>query len=255
MRALKILAVVLVGAVALLGAALFVLARYLDSEAFRRAAIAAAQETLGASVTVGRARRSRSSRARPSGRSPWAIPRGFPARCCGPRPWSCARGSCRSSDAGSRSRRCVSTLPTVTLARNEHGEWSFERLVSRPSSAPGRRHLERRRRDAAAAPHPVGARRRRATPGPQPRHPRGRARAERAAGRGHRHRGDDLALAGRRRAGRPGTARRRVAPGRGAGRGPGAHRPAPVRRRRPHPRIPSAASSRRARWEARPRSA
>ena len=40
-------------AAALLGVAIFVLARYLESEAFRRAAVGAAQETLGASVTVG----------------------------------------------------------------------------------------------------------------------------------------------------------------------------------------------------------
>jgi hypothetical protein len=82
-RALKILAIVLIGAVALLGAALFVLSRYLDSEAFRRAAIAAAQETLGASVTVGELRVSLFSGATCQA---WAIPRGFPASCCGPRP-------------------------------------------------------------------------------------------------------------------------------------------------------------------------
>ena len=53
MRILKILAVVLVGAAALLGVASFVLARYLESETFRRAAVGAAQEALGAPVTVG----------------------------------------------------------------------------------------------------------------------------------------------------------------------------------------------------------
>jgi hypothetical protein len=52
-RAVKILVVVLLGAVALLGAGLFALSRYLDSEGFRRAVIGAAQEALGAPVAVG----------------------------------------------------------------------------------------------------------------------------------------------------------------------------------------------------------
>ena len=43
MRVVKILGVVLLGVAALLGAGLFALSRYLDSDAFRRAAIAAAQ--------------------------------------------------------------------------------------------------------------------------------------------------------------------------------------------------------------------
>lgn len=135
MRALKILAVVLVGAVALLGVALFVLARYLDSDAFRRAAVAAAQETLGASVTVGELQVSLFSGAT-FRQVVVGNPPGLPgellraeALIVRPRLWPLLRRRLEIAEVRL-------DAPTVTLARNEHGEWSFERLVSRPSSAP-----------------------------------------------------------------------------------------------------------------------
>ena len=135
MRALKILAVVVVGAVALLGVALFVLARYLDSDAFRRAAVAAAQETLGASVTVGELQVSLFSGAT-FRQVVVGNPPGLPgemlraeALIVRPRLWPLLRRRLEIAEVRL-------DAPTVTLARNEHGEWSFERLVSRPSSAP-----------------------------------------------------------------------------------------------------------------------
>ena len=135
MRALKILAVVLVGAVALLGAALFVLARYLDSEAFRRAAIAAAQETLGASVTVGELHVSLFSGATfrqvVVGNPPGLPGELLRAEALVVRPRFLPLLRRRLEIAEVRL-----DAPAVTLARNEHGEWSFERLVSRPPASP-----------------------------------------------------------------------------------------------------------------------
>jgi hypothetical protein len=134
-RALKILAVVLVGAVALLGVALFVLARYLDSDAFRRAAVAAAQETLGASVTVGELQVSLFSGAT-FRQVVVGNPPGLPgemlraeALIVRPRLWPLLRRRLEIAEVRL-------DAPTVTLVRNQHGEWSFERLVSRPSSSP-----------------------------------------------------------------------------------------------------------------------
>ena len=135
MRAFKILAVVLLGAGALLGAGLFALVRYLDSEAFRRAAIGAAQATLGAPVTVGELHISLFS-----GASFRQVvvgnPPGLP-------------GDLLRADALVVRPRLLPLFrrrleiaevrldgPTVTLVRNERGEWSFERLVSRPSPPP-----------------------------------------------------------------------------------------------------------------------
>ena len=135
MRALKILAIVLVGAVALLGAALFVLARYLDSEAFRRAAIAAAQETLGASVTVGELRVSLFSGATfrqvVVGNPPGLPGELLRAEALIVRPRFLPLLRRRLEIAEVRL-----DAPAVTLARSEHGEWSFERLVSRPPASP-----------------------------------------------------------------------------------------------------------------------
>ncbi len=135
MRALKILAVILVGAVALLGGALFVLARYLDSEAFRRAAIAAAQETLGASVTVGELHVSLFSGATfrqvVVGNPPGLPGELLRAEALVVRPRFLPLLRRRLEIAEVRL-----DAPTVTLARNEHGEWSFERLVSRPLASP-----------------------------------------------------------------------------------------------------------------------
>lgn len=137
MRALKILAVVLLGAVALLGAAFFVLARYLDSEAFRRAAIAAAQETLGASVTVGELHVSLFSGAT-FRQVVVGNPPGLPgellraeALIVRPRLLPLLRRRLEIAEVRL-------DAPTVTLVRSEHGEWSFERLVSRPSASPSR---------------------------------------------------------------------------------------------------------------------
>jgi uncharacterized protein involved in outer membrane biogenesis len=134
-RALKILAIVLVGVVALLGAALFVLARYLDSEAFRRAATAAAQETLGASVTVGELHVSLFSGATfrqvVVGNPPGLPGELLRAEALVVRPRFLPLLRRRLEIAEVRL-----DAPTVTLARNEHGEWSFERLVPRPPASP-----------------------------------------------------------------------------------------------------------------------
>jgi uncharacterized protein involved in outer membrane biogenesis len=138
-RALKILAVVLLGAVALLGAGLFVLARYLDSEAFRRAAIAAAQETLGAPVTVGEQRVSLFSgaifRQVAVGNPPGVPGELLRAEALVVRPRFLPLLRRRLEIAEVRL-----DAPTVTLIRNDQGEWNFERLVTRPpppSAAPG----------------------------------------------------------------------------------------------------------------------
>jgi uncharacterized protein involved in outer membrane biogenesis len=131
-RALKILAVVLLGAVALLGAGLFVLARYLDSEAFRRAAIAAAQETLGAPVTVGEQRVSLFSgaifRQVAVGNPPGVPGELLRAEALVVRPRFLPLLRRRLEIAEVRL-----DAPTVTLVRNNQGEWNFERLVMRPS--------------------------------------------------------------------------------------------------------------------------
>ncbi len=136
MRALKILAVVLLGAVALLGAGLFVLARYLDSEAFRRAAIAAAQETLGAPVTVGEQRVSLFSgaifRQVAVGNPPGVPGELLRAEALVVRPRFLPLLRRRLEIAEVRL-----DAPTVTLVRNNQGEWNFERLVMRPSPPSG----------------------------------------------------------------------------------------------------------------------
>ena len=133
MRALKTLAVVLFGAVALLGVGLFVLARYLDSDAFRRAAIGAAQEALGAPVAVGELRVSLFSGAT-FRQVVVGNPPGLP-------------GELLRAEALVVRPRLLPLLqrrleigemrldaPAVTLTRSDHGEWSFERLAPRPPS-------------------------------------------------------------------------------------------------------------------------
>ena len=138
MRALKVLAVVVLGAIALLGAGLFALTRYLDSEAFRRAAIAAAQGAVGAPVAVGRMDVSLFSGAtlrQVTVGNPPGVPGEFlraEALVVRPRFLPLLR------------RRLVIAeirldAPNVTLFRNDRGEWSFERLGVRPPpvTAPG----------------------------------------------------------------------------------------------------------------------
>ena len=133
MRALKILAVVLLGAVALLGAGLFALARYLDSDAFRRAAIGAAQETLGAPVAVGELHVSLFSGATLREvvvGNPPGVPGEFlraEALVVRPRLLPLLQ---RRLEIGEMRL----DAPTVTLTRRDHGEWSFERLAPRPPS-------------------------------------------------------------------------------------------------------------------------
>jgi uncharacterized protein involved in outer membrane biogenesis len=134
-RIIKILAVVLLGVAALLGVALFVLARYLESEGFRRAAVAAAQETLGASVTVGEMHVSLFS-----GATFLQVVVGNPPGLT---------GELLRADALIVRPRLLPLLrrrleikelrldgPAITLIRNDRGEWSFERLVSRPAPGP-----------------------------------------------------------------------------------------------------------------------
>jgi uncharacterized protein involved in outer membrane biogenesis len=134
-RILKILAVVLVGAAALLGVASFVLARYLESETFRRAAVGAAQEALGAPVTVGEMHVSLFSGAT------------FRQVVVGNPPG--LKGELLRADALVVRPRLLPLLrrrleiaelrldePAITLIRNDRGEWSFERLVSRSAPAP-----------------------------------------------------------------------------------------------------------------------
>ena len=126
-RAFKILAVVVLGAAALLGVALFALTRYLESEAFRRAAVAAAQDTLGASVTVGEMHISLFSGAT------------FRQVVVGNPPG--LTGELLRADALVVRPRLLPLLrrrleiaelrldaPAITLIRNDHGEWSFERV-------------------------------------------------------------------------------------------------------------------------------
>ena len=123
------------GAAALLGVALFALTRYLESEAFRRAAVAAAQDTLGASVTVGEMHISLFSGAT------------FRQVVVGNPPG--LTGELLRADALVVRPRLLPLLrrrleiaelrldaPAITLIRNDHGEWSFERLVSRPVPTP-----------------------------------------------------------------------------------------------------------------------
>jgi uncharacterized protein involved in outer membrane biogenesis len=134
-RALKILGVVLLGVVALLGVGVFALARYLESETFRRAAIGAAQETLGAPVTVGEFHVSLFSGA------------AFRQVVIGNPPG--VPGDLLRADALIVRPRLLPLLrrrleikemrldaPSLTLVRSEHGEWSFERLAARPSPSP-----------------------------------------------------------------------------------------------------------------------
>jgi uncharacterized protein involved in outer membrane biogenesis len=134
-RALKVLAVVILGAVALLGVSLFVLAQYLGSESFRRAAIAAAQQALGTPVTVGRMDVSMFS-----GASFRQVTVGNPPG---------VPGDLLRAEALVLRPRLLPLLrrrleiaeirldaPRVTVHRNENGEWSFERLAARPPSPP-----------------------------------------------------------------------------------------------------------------------
>jgi AsmA-like C-terminal region/AsmA family len=135
MRAFKILAVVVLGAVALLGAALFALTRYLDSEAFRRAAIGAAQGALGAPVAVGRMDVSLFSGATfrqvTVGNPPGVPGELLRAEALVVRPRLLPLLRRRLEIAEIRL-----DAPNVTLLRNEHGEWSFERLAMRPPPVP-----------------------------------------------------------------------------------------------------------------------
>jgi uncharacterized protein involved in outer membrane biogenesis len=134
-RAVKVLAFVLLGAVALVGAGLFVLAHYLDSDAFRRAAIGAAQEALGAPVRVGEMRVSIFSGAvfrevvvgNPPG-LPGEILRAE-ALVVRPRLLPLLRRRLEI-------REIRLDAPTVTLARSDHGEWTYERLALRPPAPP-----------------------------------------------------------------------------------------------------------------------
>jgi len=132
-RAVKILAVVLLGAVALLGAGLFALSRYLDSEAFRRAAVAAAQEALGAPVTVGQFEVSLLSgailRQVVVGSPPGLPGEILRADALVVRPRFLPLFRRRLEIAEIRL-----DAPVVTLARSEGGEWSFERLAARATA-------------------------------------------------------------------------------------------------------------------------
>lgn len=139
MRAVKILAVVLLGAAALLGAGLFALGRYLDSDAFRRAAVGAAQEALGAPVTVGQLDVSVFS---------GAVLRQVVVGNPGGQPGQLARTEAlvvRPRFLPLLRRRLEIAeirldAPAITLARGARGEWSFERLAPHagaPSPAEG----------------------------------------------------------------------------------------------------------------------
>ena len=135
MRAVKILAVVLLGAVALLGAGLFALSRYLDSEAFRRAAIGAAQEALGAPVTVGQFDVSLFSGAilrQVAVGSPPGLPGEIlRAEALVVRPRFLPLLRRRLEIAEIRL-----DAPIITLTRSAGGEWSYERLAARAGAAP-----------------------------------------------------------------------------------------------------------------------
>jgi uncharacterized protein involved in outer membrane biogenesis len=133
-RLVKILGIVLLGVAALLGAGLFALSRYLESEAFRRAAIAAAQEALGAPVAVGEFDVSLFSGAILR-KVAVGNPPGLP-------------GELLRADALVVRPRLLPLLrrrleiaeirldtPAVTLLRSEKGEWNFERLAARAAAA------------------------------------------------------------------------------------------------------------------------
>jgi hypothetical protein len=135
-RAFKVLAVVVLGAVALLGAGLFALTRYLDSEAFRRAAISAAQQALGAPVAVGRMDVSLFSGATfrqvTVGNPPGIPGELLRAEALVVRPRFLPLLRRRLEIAQIRL-----DAPSVTLLRTDRGEWSFERLAMRPAPSPG----------------------------------------------------------------------------------------------------------------------
>jgi len=132
-RGLKIVALVLLGAVALLGVGFFALVRYLDSDAFRRAAIGAAQETLGAPVTVGELHVSLFSGAAfrqvVVGNPPGVPGDLLRAEALVVRPRLLPLLRRRLEIAEMRL-----DAPVVTLVRTERGEWSFERLMSHAGS-------------------------------------------------------------------------------------------------------------------------
>jgi AsmA-like C-terminal region len=132
-RGFKVLGLILLGAVALLGVGLVVLMRYLDSEAFRRAATGAAQEALGAPVSVGELHVSLFSGAT------------FRQVLVGNPPG--VPGELLRADALVVRPRLLPLLrrrleiaeirlegPTVTVSRSEQGEWSFERLAARETA-------------------------------------------------------------------------------------------------------------------------
>ena len=129
-RVVKILAVVLLGALALLGAGFFALTRYLHSEAFRRAAIDAAQEALGAPVAVGQLDVSLFSGATFRqvivGNPPGLPGELLRAEALVVRPRLLPLLRRRLEIAEIRL-----DAPIVTLARSDRGEWSFERLATR----------------------------------------------------------------------------------------------------------------------------
>jgi uncharacterized protein involved in outer membrane biogenesis len=151
-RALKILTVGLLGTVALLGAGVLALTRYLDSEAFRRAAIGAAQEALGAPVAVGQLDVSLFSGATLR-RVVVGNPPGLPgellrAEALVVRPRLLPLLRRRLEIAEMRL-----DAPTVTVARSDRGEWSFERLPARAAPSPPSGGSA----GAAEAPAPVPA--------------------------------------------------------------------------------------------------
>lgn len=136
MRILKILTIVLVGAVALLGVGLFALARYLESDSFRRAAISGAQEALGAPVSVGELHISIFSGAT-FGQVVVGNPGGVPGDLLR------AEGLVVRPRLLPLLRRRLEIAemrldaPAVTLVRSEQGDWSFDRLVTRPAAPAG----------------------------------------------------------------------------------------------------------------------
>lgn len=136
MRTLKILTVVLVGAAALLGVGLFALARYLESDTFRRATISAAQQALGAPVSVGELHVSIFSGAT-FGQVVVGNPGGVPGdllRAEGlvvrPRLLPLLRRRLEIAEM-------QLDAPAVTLVRSEQGDWSFDPLVTRPAAPAG----------------------------------------------------------------------------------------------------------------------
>lgn len=151
-RALKILAVVLLGAVALLGVGLFVLTRYLDSDAFRRAAIGAAQETLGAPVAVGELHVSLFSGAT-FRQVVVGNPPGVPGELLRAEALVVRPRLLPLLQRRLEIREIRLDAPTVTLTRSDHGEWSFERLAPRPTPPPSSAGSS----GSAEAPAPVPA--------------------------------------------------------------------------------------------------